>query len=94
MNKSEQKPAYKIMFAQGEDAMSLDVEVTWSDGRTEAHYWLCIRTCSTGVDRCAFFTWQASPRLTDRGVELKIAGNGGIVTSGCGWPTNKTASSI
>jgi hypothetical protein len=35
MNKSEQKPAYKIMFAQGEDAMSLDVEVTWSDGRTE-----------------------------------------------------------
>ena len=35
MNKSDQKPAYKIVAAQGEDAMSLDVEVTWSDGRTE-----------------------------------------------------------
>jgi len=38
---------------------------------------------------------KAPHSATDRGVELKIAGNGvlGIVTSGCGWPTNKTASS-
>jgi hypothetical protein len=35
MNKSHQKPAYKIVAAQGEGAMSLDVEITWSDGRTE-----------------------------------------------------------
>lgn len=35
MNKNDQKPAYKIVTAEGEDATSMDVEVTWSDGRTE-----------------------------------------------------------
>ena len=35
MNKNDQKPAYKIVTAEGEGATSMDVEVTWSDGRTE-----------------------------------------------------------
>jgi hypothetical protein len=35
MNKNDQKPAYKIVSAEGEGATSMDVEVTWSDGRTE-----------------------------------------------------------
>jgi hypothetical protein len=35
MNKNDQKPAYKIVTAEGEGATSMDVEVTWSGGRTE-----------------------------------------------------------
>ena len=35
MNKNDQKPHYKIVTAEGEGATSMDVEVTWSDGRTE-----------------------------------------------------------
>jgi hypothetical protein len=35
MKRSQMKPAYKIVTAEGEGATSMDVEVTWSEGRTE-----------------------------------------------------------
>jgi hypothetical protein len=35
MAKSDQDPTYKIVAAQEEGATSLDVQITWSDGRVE-----------------------------------------------------------